>query len=337
MILVHSMILKIFIGYKVYYPLKYEPSQNITAPIPTYNEQIERLQNKALNKFDYSMDKNENWVKDAKLTKKNVLSLISTPIGHGKNEWILLGAQISLKDSQKDTNSWKDNYDISCCTSGRITITGDEDDRYLTIEHRDYYGLLEDYCCNASEPELCMMVRQVSAYNELLDETYLLLPPAKLIRDLNLKPDYQNLTWVNAKGEVIIYCNNNKSDYYADFIKKSIFIRKDIFDKYVKTHTLKYFVYTERLIPGHGFENDTCFDLEIKDGKITKEFLHYQTSRVRKISERSCSYCPIGLDKKYEKIRNKPFVIPDIINLLISKDDLFDDENVEIYNGGEEL
>ena len=326
-----------FIGYKVYYPLKYEPSQNITAPIPTYNEQIERLQDKALNNFDYSMDKNENWVKDAKLTKKNVLSLISTPIGHGKNEWILLGAQISLKDSQKDTNSWKDNYDISCCTSGRITITGDENDRYLTIEHRDYYGLLEDYCCNASEPELCMTVRQVSAYNELLDETYLLLPPAKLIIDLNLKPDYQNLTWVNAKGEVIIYCNNNKSDYYADFIKKSIFIRKDIFDKYVKTHTLKYFVYTERLIPGHGFENDTCFDLEIKDGKITKEFLHYQTSHVRKTSERNCPYCPIGLDKKYEKIRNKPFVIPDIINLLISKDDLFDDENVEIYNGGEEL
>jgi hypothetical protein len=180
-----------------------------------------------------------------------------------------------------------------------------------------------------------MTVRQVSAYNELLDETYLLLPPAKLITDLNLKPDYQNLTWVNAKGEVIIYCNNNKSDYYGDFIKKSIFIRKDIFDKYVKTHTLKYFVYTERLIPGHGFENDTCFDLEIKDGEITKEFLHYQTSHVRKISERSCPYCPIGLDKKYEKIRNKPFVIPDIINLLISSNDLFNDEHVEIFNGGE--
>lgn len=325
-----------FIGYKVYYPLKYEPSQNITAPIPTYNEQIEKLQVKALNNIDYSMNKNEVWVKDAKLTKKNILSLITTPIEHGKNEWIMLGAQISLKDSRKDTNSWQDKYDISCCTSGRITITGDENDRYLTIEHRDYYGLLEDYCCNASEPELCMTVRQVSAYNELLDETNLLLPPAKLIIDLNLKPDYQNLSWVNDKGEVVIHCNNNKSDYYADFIKRSIFIRKDIFDEYVKTHTLKYFVFTERLIPGHGFENDTCFDLEIKDGEIIKEFLHYQTSHVRNTSESRCYCCPIGLNKEYERIRNKHFVIPNIINLLISKDNLFDDENIEIYTGGEE-
>lgn len=325
-----------FIGYKVYYPLKYEPSQNITAPIPTYNEQIEKLQDKALNNIDYSMNKDEVWVKDAKLTRKNVLSLITTPIGHGKNEWIILSAQLFLKDSQKDTNSWQDNYDISCCTSGRITIKGDEDDRYLTIEHRDYYGLLEEYCCNASEPELCMMVRQVSAYNELLDETNLLLPPAKLIKDLNLKPDYKNLAWVNDEGDVIIQCNNNKSDYYTDFITKSIFIRKDVFDEYVKTHTLKYFVFTERLIPGHGFEDDTCFDLEINDGKITKEFLHYQTSHVRKTVESRCHCCPIGLDKEYEKIRKKPFVIPDFINLHVSKDDLFDDEDIEIYTGGEE-
>lgn len=313
-----------FIGYKVYYPLKYEPSQNITAPIPTYNEQIEKLQVKALNNIDYSMNKNEVWVKDAKLTKKNILSLITTLIEHGKNEWIMLGAQISLKDSRKDTNSWQDKYDISCCTSGRISINGDENDRYLTIEHRDYYGLLEDYCCNASEPELCMTVRQVSAYNELLDETNLLLPPAKLIIDLNLKPDYQNLSWVNNKGEVVIHCNNNKSDYYADFIKRSIFIRKDIFDEYVRTHTLKYFVFTERLIPGHGFENDTCFDLEIKDGEITKEFLHYQISHVRNTLESRCYCCSIGLNKEYERIRNKHFVIPNIINLLISKDNLFE-------------
>lgn len=58
--------------------------------------------------------------------------------------------------------------------------------------------------------------------------------------------------------------------------------------------------------------------------EITKEFLHYQLSHVRNTLESRCYCCPIGLNKEYERIRNKHFVIPNIINLLISKDNLFE-------------
>lgn len=324
------------IGYTVYYPLKYDPSQNITAPIPTYNEKIEKLQDKALNSIDYSMIKDEIWAKEADLTKKNVLSIILTPIWQGKHAWIVLGALVFLKDPNKDFDSWQDNYDISCCTSDEITVNGNENDRYLTIEHRDYYGLLEEYNCKSPEPELCMEVHQISSYNEMLDETNLLLPPAKLIRDLELKPDYKNLSWKNEQGEVIIYCNNNKSDYYNDFIKKSIFIRKDVLDNYVQSHTLKYFVFTERLIPGHGFDNETCFNLEIEHGNIQKEFLHYKTSNIRSdFCERKCQECPIGLDKKYDELRNRSLNFS-FLDQIIKQETWFNDENVEIYHGGEE-
>lgn len=69
--------------------------------------------------------------------------------------------------------------------------------------------------------------------------------------------------------------------------------------------------------------------------EISKEFLHYQISHVRNTLESRCYCCPIGLNKEYERIRNKHFVIPNIINLLIGKDNLFDDENIEIYTGGD--
>lgn len=322
------------IGYAVYNPLQYEPSQNITAPIPTYVNQIEKLQDKALNSIDCSLEKDESWVKNSILTKENVLSLITRPVWHGKYEWKVLATRVFLNDSSDTYNSWQDNYNISCCTSNEITINGDEEDRELTIEHRNYYGLLENYKDDSPEPDLCMYVKQISSYTELLDETNLLLPPAKLIKDLNLKPNYQYLSWIDSKGETVIYCNNNKSDYYKDFIKESIFIRKDYYDEYIKTHTLKYFVFTERLIPGHGFEDDTCFNLEIEKGKITKEFLHYKARNILENRKR-CSECPHGLDKKYEKLRNTHFDFSKYINFDLDKDDLFNAENVEIFNGDE--
>lgn len=322
------------IGYAVYNPLQYEPSQNITAPIPTYVNQIEKLQDKALNSIDCSMEKDESWVKNSILTKENVLSLITRPVWHGKYEWKVLATRVFLNDSSDTYNSWQDNYNISCCTSNEITINGDEEDRELTIEHRNYYGLLENYKDDSPEPDLCMYVKQISSYTELLDETNLLLPPAKLIKDLNLKPNYQYLSWIDSKGETVIYCNNNKSYYYKDFIKESIFIRKDYYDEYIKTHTLKYFVFTERLIPGHGFEDDTCFNLEIEKGKITKEFLHYKARNILENRKR-CSECPHGLDKKYEKLRNTHFDFSKYINFDLDKDDLFNAENVEIFNGDE--
>lgn len=322
------------IGYTVYNPLQYEPSQNITAPIPTYTNKIEKLQDKALNNIDFSMKKDESWVKNATLTKDNVLSLIKTPVWHGKIEWMILSTKISLDDSTDNIDSWRDNYDISCCTSKTITLNGDEADIDLTIKHRDYYGLLENYKDDSPEPELCMYVKEISSYTELLDDTNLLLPPAKLIKDLNLKPDYQSLSWIDSKGEIVIYCNNNKSDYYKDFIKESIFIRKDYYDEYIKTNTLKYFVFTERLIPGHGFEDDTCFNLEIEKGKITKEFLHYKSKSVLEDKNR-CSNCPHGLDKEHEKLRNSHFDFSKYLNFKLDKEELSNAENVEIFNGDE--
>ncbi|MBO5730710.1 MAG: hypothetical protein J6R67_05895 [Treponema sp.] len=316
------------IGYKVYDPLQYEPSQNITAPIPTYVNQIEKLQDKVLNSIDFSMKKDESWVKNATLTKENVLSLITKPVLRGKLEWMILSTKISLDDSTNNIDSWRDNYDISCCTSKAITLNDDETDRELTIEHRDYYGLLENYSDDSPEPELCMYVKEISSYTELLDETNLLLPPAKLIKDLNLKPDYQNLSWIDSKGETVIYCNNNKSDYYKDFIKESIFIRKDYYDEYIKTHPLKYFVFTERLISDHGFEDDTCFNLEIEKGKITKEFLHYKAKSILE-DRKHCSNCPHGLDKEHKKIKNTRLFFPIGI-------DMFTNNNIEIFNGKEE-
>ena len=314
------------IGFEVYNPFEYKSGDNYTAPIPIYNHNIEKLQNLALCNIDVSMEKNEIWVKDAELTKRNVLSIIESPIQFAKKEWILLATQIFLKE---DMPEWRDNYDISCCVSNDFELHGDENDRYLTIEHRDYQGLLEDYCCITSEESLCKKVGEISYQSNIFDETNLLLPPAKLIRDLQLYPNYKNLSWINKSGEEIIVCNNTKSSYYKDNIKSSIFIRKDVFDNYIKDNVIKYFVYTERLIGRHSYEDDTNFHLEIQNGKIVKEFYNRRVANPEQHQETCCTKCKYGLDKKHERCRNKPLNINFIKLTLEEFNDL---QNIEISN-----
>ena len=53
------------------------------------------------------------------------------------------------------------------------------------------------------------------------------------------------MTWRNEHDEIIIRCNNNKHSYYEDFVGGTVIIRKDVYDKYVKDHFVKFFAYSE--------------------------------------------------------------------------------------------
>lgn len=320
------------IGYKSYNPLAYDVTENYAAPIPTYNNEIEKMQNLALKNIDVRMQKDEKWVKDAIQTKSNVISVINTPIICSRKEWMLLAAKITLKESVEETTSWQDNYNVVCCIDEDIGLQNDEDDRYLTIEHQSYNGLLENYKFITDDDCLCKEVNQISSHTDVLDNTYLLLPPAKLIRDLKLIPDYKTLSWVNNDGEEIIRCNNNKTSYYKDYIKCGIFLRKDIFDEYSKKNTIKYFVYTERLIGGYGFADDTNFHLELKNGKIIKQYYNHRTRHSNPVQEIKCKDCPYGLNKKHERMQVKPFTLNyELPELTV--EDFTKADNVEIFWG----
>ena len=57
-----------------------------------------------------------------------------------------------------------------------------------------------------------------------------------------------DLSWNTSDGIKVVICNNNKNSYYKDPIGGTVFIRKDYLDKYLESHTLKYFAFTERFI-----------------------------------------------------------------------------------------
>ena len=144
-------------------------------------------------------------------------------------------------------------------------------DRYLTIELEEYLGELKAYPENKEKPWLCKSVKNIASQSDIFEETSLVLPPSEIIKFFDLRLNVSDLSWETEDKEKIILCNNNRNSYYRDPIGGTAFIRKDYFDKYAKSHCIKYFAFAERLIPETGYADETSLHFEIKDGQIIKE------------------------------------------------------------------
>lgn len=258
------------IGYEVYDPLKYGENIILTAPIPTYQDYIERLGDYVINSLERPLSRDIYWVKDVELTKRNILHLIET-VNVRKQEWVLLAGRVSLHEEDKHDVKWRDTYNIWCCSSEKETINDDGKARYRTIELKEYLGELKTYPENKNKPWLCKRVENIASQYHIFDETSLVLPPSEIIKYFNLQLNVSDLSWETQDKEKVILCNNNKNSYYRDPIGETVFIRKDYYDKFVQSYTIKYFAFSERFIPETGFAAETSLHFEIINGRIVKE------------------------------------------------------------------
>ena len=280
------------IGYEVYDPLKYGENTIITSPIPTHQSFIEILGDYLISALEMPSPRDTNWVTNVELTRRNVLHLLE-PIEFKHQDWIVLACRIYIHEDENFNSLWTDAYNLWCCTSENVTINDDGNARYLTIELEDYLGNLNAYQDNTINPWLCKSIQNISSTSNILDETSLVLPPSEIISYFNLSVNISDLSWENQKKEKIIICNNNKNSFYRNPIGRTVFIRKDYYEKYLETHTIKYFVFTERQIPKTGFADETSLHFEIIDGKIVKEIKNYNNhSRPDNNYNPLCSNCP---------------------------------------------
>ena len=258
------------IGYEVYDPLEYGEDIVITAPIPTYQDYIERLGDYVINTLEQPLPRDIQWVKNVDLTRRNILHLLET-VKVRKQEWVLLAGRVSLHEEDEYDTKWRDTYDIWCCSSEKETINDDGNARYFTIELEEYLGELKSYPENEIKPWLCKSIKNVSSQSGIFEETSLVLPPSEIIRYFNLELNVSDFSWETRDKEKVILCNNNRNSYYRDPIGGTVFICKDYYDKLVQSHAIKYFAFTERFIPETGFADETSLHLEIIDGHIIKE------------------------------------------------------------------
>ena len=245
-----------------------------------------------INSLEMPVPRDVHWVRNVELTRRNVLHLLEK-IKLKHQEWVMLAGRVSLHEEDKYDMRWRDTYDLWCCTSENETINDDGNARYLTIELEEYLGELKAYPDNTLKPWLCKDVKNINGHSEVFEETSLVLPPSEIVSFLNLKLNVSDLSWETHDKEKVIICNNNKNSYYRDPVGGTVFIRKDYFDKFLEEHTVKYFAFTERLIPETGYADETSLHFEIIDGKIVKEIKN-AGGYGRRNSENNplCSACP---------------------------------------------
>ncbi|MCQ2534305.1 MAG: ATP-binding protein [Clostridia bacterium] len=281
------------IGYEVYDPLKYGEQINLASPVPIFHSQIEMLETGVIENIQVPGCKDLDWVKDSELSQHNILSMLKS-VEVNNTTWVLLAGRISLHKSNEYKAIWKDDYEIWCCTDMNKTIQPDGNARYLTIELNDYYGRINDYADESTNPSLCTRVRPISPSVELIEDTSLVLPPSTIISFFDLRFKTTDSSWHLPTGETVVVCNNKKNSYYEDPIGSTVFIKKEYLEQYLKTNSLKYFAFSERLIQETGYVDETSLHYEICEGKIIKIVKNSDFEKSKCQIPQKCKSCSIN-------------------------------------------
>lgn len=296
------------IGYQPYNPLEYDEEISLCSPLSVYNATIEKMGNEVVKNIESPEEKDEKWWNDLEITKVNIENLLR-PVNVGGSEWVLIAGRIALKDS-KEKESWKEVYIIRVADSKVATILGDDNDRHLTIELEDYKGNINEYINCQENKEFCREISTISYNSDIFEDTRLVFPPIKLIEKLSLNLNIEDMSWINTRGEKIIVCNNNKSDYYQDYISGSMFMRKQEYDKLKEDKAFKFFAFSEKLIKGRGFSPETDYHFELFNNKIIKMYPNTpkkQKPYKRKVNQ-LCKNCKYGFYKKETLSKLRKFI-----------------------------
>lgn len=283
------------IGYEVYAPLEWGDDVNIRSPLSIYQPYPEKMGRLVLHNLQFPFDADEQWWADLTQTKDNLNALMQ-PIRYDNHEWVLIAGRVHMQDALCNQR-WHETYDLFCCTSNKETIKNDGNERYLTIELDDYTGNLNSYIYCKHKPWLCKSVPAISYESGVFDDSILILPPAELIKHFQLQLNLEEMCWINSNDEPIIICNNNRSSYFRDSISGTVFIRKDIYDEFLKEADIKYFAYSEKYLQNKGYNDDTAYHFEIINGKITKEIQNYKKIEQQYIAPKisdECLNCKYG-------------------------------------------
>lgn len=257
-------------GYNVFTPEEYDDSTiHVTSPLPTFSSNVKELENRIIARIEEPDTHDLSWVSDMSISERN-LGTLYEHIEYKGEYWVLIAGRVYLRGKNDNESEWADTYDYWICTSDSYMLDESKENRYLTIELPDYKGSMEQYTILSAEPHRCHSVFSIVYNSEVFQDTTLVLPPADIIKGLNLHVNIADITWRNEDEEIVVYCNNCKSSYFTDDMTGSVFIRERDLKCYLNGKKQRYFAYVEKRIPETGYADETSFHLQIQDGVITK-------------------------------------------------------------------
>lgn len=306
------------LGYSVYKPMNLlEEELNICSPISLYCEAIEHLNNKLEKKFKLNDVRDESWYNNVELSINNILSLLN-PIDYEGNKWIPISIQIhKFMFNDKHQHLYTESYDWTIGIDPIHRLIGDSNSSVLTIDRDIYNKNLNMYIKNDFIKSVD--IKSIKYDSKEFKNTNLSFPPSIIIKELNLKYDSTFSTWKNDRGEIIIYCDNNNSDFYKDVITNAVYIRKDYLDIISKNHQVVYWAYTEKNYLEKGWNEEASLHLELdSNGNVISKYQNNALINNKNGFNKNCKKCKYGIYHELTK--------PHDFSRFSYFDDLEDDE-----------
>lgn len=289
-----------YIGFKTYNPLEYLYSNfNPFGVIPGYFDLGFKLDSFMEAKIP-KCEKNILWADDIELSKKIMKDFLK-PIEYKNVLWKPIGFRIERyanlnKENQRD---WKELYMLFINLNPNAHLNGNAYDNKFIIDKSFYVGNINDYKDKKDFSDACYYIPTLMGVNSA-KKLEVLIPPSKLVCDLNLRFNSKLCCWVNEKNEIIIICNKKTKIDYTDSIENSMYIRNDIYNQYIQHNNIHYFGFTEKLHSPKGPSDKSAFDCEMNDTEFIDLRLHYKDRSSNYIIPKICEACFLYKEEKKE-------------------------------------
>ena len=307
------------IGYDMFEPFTMDERYiNICTPVSLYCEDVQNLNNKIEKKFDLNGIRDNKWYNDNMLPIDNLKSLL-TPISYGGNEWIPICINIhKYVSDDKYNHLYTESYDWTISVDSSKKLIGDSNSGELTIERENFEGNILKFIEYSYTKSVDIETIEYNSND--FKNTNLSFPPPAIIKELKLHYDTKNSTWKNSRGDIVLYCDNNNSDFFSNPITNDIYMRKDYFDIICEKFMVLFWAYTEKNYLNKGWNEEASLHLEFDSkGNIISKYKNNSLKHVEESFNNKCKKCKYGIFQKL----NKPNSYPKI-NLII--DDLIKDD-----------
>lgn len=216
-------------------------------------------------------NKDRTWFDDTDEVYSEILNMISS-VKIGKTEWQPIAFSVNYKIRVGHDLVSSNEFIVSIAFDTNHHISGNHDDRYLTIEHESFKGNIRDYrMVNSS---LCQILDAPDERCTITERNQILLPPPSLVRKLNLTFDFKTACFIDASSdEDVIVCDGAPGSYYEEPIHNLILMRKDAYDELIRNETITFFAFSERFHKESGYGNDCDRHWEfLSDGTLIADF-----------------------------------------------------------------
>ncbi len=289
------------LGYSIYEPMNLlEEEFNICSPISLYCEAIDHLNSKIEKNFKLNDIRDEKWYYNVELSINNLCSL-TKPIDYQGKQWIPISLEIHrFMYNEKHQHFYTESYDWTIAIDPMSRLNGDSNSRDLTIDRDRYNQNINKYIQNMFIKSTD--IKTITYNSKDFKNTNLSFPPTAIIKELNLKYDNTFSTWKNSRGEIIIYCDNNNSDFYKDAITNAVYIRKDYLDIINKNHLVVYWAYTEKSYLNKGWNEDASLHLELdNNGNVISKYQNNALKNCKNKFNKNCKKCKFGIYQELSK------------------------------------